>query len=133
MEKVESEIAENLEHWEDHGYGWWAVESLARSGLIGWLGLRYLPETEETEVAGLLSHRYWGLGLAVEGALEAIRFGFVDHGLGAIIGLALPENSRSRRVLEKLGMSYKGEAEYFNTTVCRYVLERSSYETGDAV
>jgi RimJ/RimL family protein N-acetyltransferase len=123
LEKVESEIAGNAEHWEKHGYGWWAVESLGKSGLIGWLGLRYLPETGETEVAGLLSRRYWGMGLAVEGAKEALRFAFEDLGLESVIGLALPENSQSRSVLEKLGMSYTGDDEYFGCTVSRYVLE----------
>jgi RimJ/RimL family protein N-acetyltransferase len=131
MEKVEAEIAGNIEHWKEHGCGWWAVESLARSGLIGWIGLRYLPETAETEVAGLLARRYWGMGLAVEGAQEAMRFGFEDLRLKSIIGLALPDNSRSRRVLEKLGMNYTGESEYFGITVCRYALEAGANAPGD--
>jgi RimJ/RimL family protein N-acetyltransferase len=127
LEKVKEEIAGNLEHWKEHSYGWWAVESLAGSGLIGWIGLRYLPETAETEVAGLLAEEFWGRGLAVEGAMEGLRYGFEELRLKTIIGLALPDNSRSRRVLEKLGMTYTGEAEYFDITVCRYVLESSTH------
>jgi ribosomal-protein-alanine N-acetyltransferase len=126
MDKVMDEITRDLEHWEKHGYGWWAVETLAKEALAGWAGLKYLPETSETEVAGLLAREYWGQGMAVEAAREGLRFGFEDHGLKVIIGLAHPDNTRSRRVLEKLGMSYTGEAEYFNFTVCRYVLESPS-------
>lgn len=126
MEKVEDEIARDLEHWEEHGYGWWAVEPLDRRVLAGWAGLKYLPETSETEVAGLLAREYWGQGLAVEAAREGLRFGFESHRLDIIIGLAHPDNLRSRRVLEKLGMSYTGEAEYFNFVVSRYVLKRPS-------
>ena len=129
LEKVEEDIAGNLRHWEKHGYGWWAVESRAGSGLIGWIGLRYLPETDETEVAGLLAKEFWGRGLAVEGAVEGLRYGFEELHLKAIIGLAHPGNSRSRRVLEKLGMSYTGEKEYFGITVCRYVIEAAAYAT----
>jgi ribosomal-protein-alanine N-acetyltransferase len=131
LKKVEEEIAGDLRHWEEHGYGWWAVEPLDGSGIIGWIGLKYIPETDETEVAGLLAKEFWGRGLAVEGAAEGLRYGFEELGLKAIVGLAHPGNARSRRVLEKLGMFYTGEKEYFGITVCRYLLRASGYAAMD--
>lgn len=131
LNQVQEQVAGQLKHWEKHGYGWWAVEPRSKSEFIGWSGLQHLPDTGETEVAGLLAREYWGQGLAVEGAREGLRYGFENLDLKTIVGIVHPENSASRRVLEKLGMSYSNDAEYFGMKVCRYIIEASSY-TGRA-
>ena len=127
MARVQRIIAGQLRHWEEHGLGWWAVELRstgelrATSELLGWSGLQYLPETKEVEVGYLLSQRHWGQGLATEGAQAALRFGVETLGLGGIIGIAHPENIASQRVLEKAGLTFINEADYFGMHVCRYV------------
>ena len=60
LERVERLVARQLEHWEEHGYGWWAVDDKANTELIGWSGLQYLPETDEIEIGYLLARLYWG-------------------------------------------------------------------------
>jgi len=52
-ERVQKMIAAQLAHWQEHGFGWWAVELCSRHGLIGWSGLQFLSETKEVEVAYL--------------------------------------------------------------------------------
>jgi RimJ/RimL family protein N-acetyltransferase len=32
---VEELVSEQLKHWEDHGYGWWAVLTRAEKACIG--------------------------------------------------------------------------------------------------
>jgi ribosomal-protein-alanine N-acetyltransferase len=128
LEKIREIIAGQLAHWGKHGLGWWAVETIEGRELIGWNGLQYLPDTGETEVAGLLGRAYWGKGLAVEAAVEGLRYAFETLGLEAVIGLAHPKNARSLRVLEKLGMSFTNQAEYFGMTVARYIIDAPSYE-----
>ncbi len=52
-------------HWDEWGYGLWAVEHLADRQLIGFIGLshhRWYPD--EVEVGWRLDSRYWGRGLA---------------------------------------------------------------------
>lgn len=114
-----------LQHWQQHGYGWWAVLA-ARSSrpLIGWAGLQYLSETNETEVGYLLQRAYWGRGWATEAARESVRFGLHELRMEQIVGVVHPENVASRRVLEKAGLAYVERARYFGMDVYRYRIAR---------
>jgi ribosomal-protein-alanine N-acetyltransferase len=129
LDRVHEIIAGQLNHWKEHGLGWWAVEPRATQELIGWNGLQYLPETEEIEIGYLLSKAYWRQGLATEGAEAGLRFGFESLGLECIVGIVHPENASSQRVLDKLGMWFTYEAEYFGMRVYRYVIDASSFNT----
>lgn len=122
MARVQRLIAGQLRHWEEHGLGWWAVELTATGELIGWNGLHYLPETDEVEVGYLLSRLQWGQGLATEGARAALRFGTDTLGLSSIVGIVHPENVASQRVLEKAGLTFISQADYFGMHAYRYVV-----------
>jgi len=127
-EQVERMISGQLSHWSEHGYGWWAVEPKTEKGkMIGWCGLQYLPDTYETEVTYLLSKNYWGKGLATEGAFTSLNYGFDKLALESIVGIVHQENIASWRVLEKLGMGSKIEAEYFGIKCFRYEIYRADY------
>jgi RimJ/RimL family protein N-acetyltransferase len=127
-DRVQKMIAAQLKHWQEHGFGWWAVELRSRHGLIGWSGLQFLPETDEVEVAYLLGKAFWGQGLATEAARASLQFAFQDVGMGTIVGIVHPDNVASQRVLEKLGLSFVDKAPYFGMDCYRYSIERSSYE-----
>ena len=129
LARVERLIDGQLQHWDKHGLGWWAVELADTGELLGWNGLQYLPETKEVEVGYLLSRRHWGQGLATEGAQAALRFGFETLGLSCIVGVVHPANVASQRVLEKTGLTFVNEAEYFGMHVYRYVIV--AYQHGD--
>lgn len=129
LDRVQKLVAKQLEHWEEHGFGWWAVELKSDDGIIGWNGLQYLTETEEVEIAYLLAKTHWGKGLATEGAREGLKYGFEILGLERIIGLVHPENIASQRVLEKLGLTFNNEAEYFGMSVYRYVIDAPLYSS----
>jgi hypothetical protein len=74
-------------HWEERGFGLWAVEEKASGEFIGFIGLVYhdgWPEGEhKTEVGWRLGRAHWGRGLATEGALASVRYGFEGLGLAA--------------------------------------------------
>ena len=127
-DKVHKLISHQLQHWEEHGFGWWAVEPHQERKLIGWNGLQYLPETEEVEVGFLLSKPFWGKGLATEGARASLRYGFEQIGVKTIVAIVHPENVASQRVIEKLGMSFVDQSHYFGMDCHRYRMERSSFD-----
>jgi RimJ/RimL family protein N-acetyltransferase len=131
IEKVEKYITHHLRHWEERGYGHWAVVTRAEHKLIGWNGLEFLPETSETEVAYLLSKSFWGQGLATEAAQAALRFGFEKCWLKKIIGLVHPENIASRRVLEKCGLRLIDHKVYFGMELMRFRIASHSQELGE--
>lgn len=64
------------------------------------------------EVGFELKRPFWGQGLAPEGARACLQFGFDDIGLGRIISVTNPANWRSRRVMEKAGLTFQGLRDY---------------------
>lgn len=98
-------------HWTEHGFGHWAVEPTAgplTGEMIGFVGIaypKYLPEVAHLpELGWRLSPSSWGSGYATEAAFAARDDAFERLGLEALISIIHPENERSQRVAEKLGM-----------------------------
>jgi RimJ/RimL family protein N-acetyltransferase len=77
--------------------------------LTGFIGLAYTPLeahfTPCVEIGWRLAFQHWGCGLATEGARASLRYGFEQLKLPEILALTVPANVRSRRVMEKLGMT----------------------------
>jgi RimJ/RimL family protein N-acetyltransferase len=98
------------EHFNRHGFGLFAVELIATSAFVGFIGLsipafdaHFMPAVE---IGWRLAFEHWGKGLATEGARAALGFGFNDLGLEQLISFTVPANLRSRRVMERLGMTH---------------------------
>ena len=108
-EESERFLRRQLDHWEEYGFGVWAVELRAEPGLIGYIGLavpHWLPQVlPAVEVGWRLHPVYWGRGLATEGGRASLRYGFETLDLDRIIAILMPENLASARVTDKLGMS----------------------------
>jgi RimJ/RimL family protein N-acetyltransferase len=119
-ERVAKMIARIIRHWEEHGYGLWAVQSRASGELMGRCGLQLIPETGEVEIDFLLGRPFWGQGFASEAGRASLNYGFEELALDQIVGIVHPENIASQRVLEKLGMRCREKANYFGMDVFRY-------------
>ena len=126
-EKAEAYIIHHLGHWQIRGYGHWAVVNRGEGQVVGWSGLEYLHELDETEVAYLLSKRVWGRGYATEAARACVKFGFASTGLKKIIGLVHPENLGSVRVLEKCGLTFADRITLWGMELSRYRITREEY------
>jgi RimJ/RimL family protein N-acetyltransferase len=104
-------LADRIEkHFQTHGFGLYAVELRASESFIGYIGLA-IPTfqaafTPCVEVGWRLSAAHWGKGLATEGAQEVVRYAFGVLGLEEVVSFTVPANIRSRRVMEKLGMTH---------------------------
>lgn len=112
------------------GYGPWAIIERATNALLGHGGLRLLPDLEnQTELLYALDNTAWHKGYATEMGQAALRFGFNTLGLNAIIALALPENTASRRVMERVNLrQVPGSHQAFGHSVVKYRLTRSEWE-----
>lgn len=94
----------------EQGWGLWAVEIVDSGEFIGFTGLWSVPAPEfpfapAVEVGWRLARAHWGQGYATEGARAAVYFGFGELGLDEIVSMTSVVNTRSRRVMEKLGMT----------------------------
>ena len=84
------------------------------------------------EVGWRLARPFWGRGLATEDAMASLRYGFEEVGLDLIISIAVPENLASRRVMERLDMSLRGETRFKGSDVVWYAVERQVWEASGA-
>jgi RimJ/RimL family protein N-acetyltransferase len=82
----------------------------------------------EEEIDFILGSAHWGHGFATEAGRANLRYGFEEIGLDSVVGTVHPENAASRRVLEKLGMTFTGQATYSGMACYRYAIERLSYD-----
>jgi RimJ/RimL family protein N-acetyltransferase len=103
-------FAERIErHFEEHGFGPWAVEVSGVAPFIGYVGLLLLTYpahfTPAVEVGWRLDRAFWGRGYASEAALAAIADGFGRLGLREIVSVTAPANVRSIKVMERIGMT----------------------------
>jgi len=120
LERVQRMIAFYINQAEEYGFSCWAVNLKETSELIGWCGLNHLPETDEDEVAYLLSQTHHGKGYATEAAKASLDFGFDTICLERIIGLVHPDNIASQRVIEKSGLTFLDRVVYWDLELLRY-------------
>ncbi len=93
-----------------HGFGICAVELMEDHSFIGFIGLNVATFSAHftpcVEIGWRLSAAHWGRGLATEGAREMVRQAFDVLQLEELVSFTVPTNIRSRRVMEKLGMTH---------------------------
>jgi ribosomal-protein-alanine N-acetyltransferase len=126
-ERAEANLSFIFQHWEQHSYGWWAVDFKADTQLIGWCGLTYVKELTQVEVAYLFDKPYWGQGIATEAARASLRYGFDVLTLDHIIALAHTENIASQRVMQKNGMVYEEKLHLWGLDLVKYAITRGAF------
>ena len=100
-------FVQNYQDYEKNGYGRWAMIEKETGDFIGWCGLKFHPDTRETDIGFRLHKHYWNHGFATEAAKACLDYGFDELGLQSIIGRAMSENVASIRILEKIGLHYE--------------------------
>ena len=97
-------------HITRHGFGFWALEERVSGEFLGFTGLYHTPFktpfTPCVEVGWRLARHCWGKGYASEAARASLDHGFHTLGLSSIVSFAVATNMRSRRVMERIGMTH---------------------------
>ncbi len=70
----------------------------------------------------------WGRGFAIEVALAVLRYGFERAGLTRVLGIADAGNLASRRVLQKIGMTFQGYAVNEGCWEVRYEIRPEDFQ-----
>jgi RimJ/RimL family protein N-acetyltransferase len=98
-------------HFDEHGYGFWAVEVDGR--FAGFTGLSWqvgLPLDPALEVGWRLAAPFWGHGYATEAARAALEVG-LEHA-PVVVSVTAVTNERSWRVMERVGLQRTGEFDH---------------------
>ncbi|MFN8250385.1 MAG: GNAT family N-acetyltransferase [Ferruginibacter sp.] len=101
--------------------GRWAAFIKDSNTFIGWCGLKYLAERNETDLGYRFLPEQWGKGYATEAASHTLDYGFDQLHLNAITGMAHIENIASLNVLQKIGMQYVKNDVVDNCPVKTYI------------
>lgn len=113
------------EHQAQYGFSMWAVFEKTTQAFVGRAGLIHLDQTSDIEVGYVLHRDFWGKGYATELANALVSWGFSALGLDKITAIAVPENTASRHVMEKIGMRYVRDDVFYGTAVAYYELENN--------
>jgi ribosomal-protein-alanine N-acetyltransferase len=95
-----------------YGYGRFACVWKATGEVIGFSGVKHVPEIGETELGYRFLPEYWGRGLATEAGQASIDFARSKLGLGRLVAMVHPDNVASARVVTKLGFSVERKLRY---------------------
>ena len=97
---------------ERDGFGFWAVEVSGVTSFAGFIGLSVpsfqaqVPFTPCVEIGWRIAFEHWDRGIATEGARAALDAAFGELGLAEVLSFTVTANTRSRRVMERLGMRH---------------------------
>jgi RimJ/RimL family protein N-acetyltransferase len=99
-------INRNLSLYEEYGFGFWFIESIATSGFLGYCGIRplALDGASEIEIGWHTKKTSWNQGIATEAATAARDLAFRNFALSRLVAIIHPDHIASRRVAERIGM-----------------------------
>jgi RimJ/RimL family protein N-acetyltransferase len=126
-DETQQNLSNIVNAFERRGYGRWAVEKKDGGQLIGYCGLSHSIEEVGVELAYLLAREEWGKGIAIEAASATLCYTFDTLGFDSVAALTRPDNWRSRRVMERLGMRFERDACYHGYTCVCYRLAREDW------
>jgi RimJ/RimL family protein N-acetyltransferase len=121
-----------VDRWDAHGFGLWAAYSRADGGFVGRGGIQWIVlEGKDVVEAGwcLPPHR-WGQGYATELGRAGLDLGFQTLGIDKIVAFTQPFNQASRRVMERLGMTYERDCVHADLPHVVYAAQPPHRPTG---
>lgn len=109
-----------LADYEKYGYGRFAVIWKLTGELIGFCGMKYLPEINRNELGYRYKRKFWGQGIATEAGSGTLEYAASRLGMDQAIALILDGNMASVRVAQKLGMTKNGTVSIYGETPWLY-------------
>ena len=103
-------------HFENFGFGLFAVDLLATKEFIGFVGFQQTrfeaAFTPCFEIGWRLTPGVWGKGIATEAGLRCLDYGFQELELEKICSFTALANERAQHLIEKIGLSKIGEFDH---------------------
>ena len=101
-----------LTDYKKYGFGRWATIYKPTNKLIGFTGLKFLPDLNLVDIGFRYLPDYWNKGIATEASKEILKYGFELLKLNEIFGIAYTENIASCKVLKKIGLKFYKQDEF---------------------
>lgn len=95
-------------HFNEYGFGLWALERKDSGAFIGMTGLLHVSFDADfapaVEIGWRLARRHWGLGFASEAAWTCLRCAFAQLRLDEVVSFTSESNLPSQKVMQAVGM-----------------------------
>lgn len=114
------EIKKNIKNYKTSNLGNWPIFLNRTNEFIGITSFRYLPSIKKTEIGTKLLPLYWGKGYSTEIGNALIHYGLTKLKLNEIIAMTDPDNIKSIKSLESLGMKFVMYGNYNGYRVAYY-------------
>jgi RimJ/RimL family protein N-acetyltransferase len=136
--QTRAEVAAGIERqrglWAANGFGWWSFLDRVTGDVLGAGCIQHLAHGagNPLEIGWRLRPDRWGQGLASEAARAMAGFAFDRLDSPILIAVAVPENTASRRVMERLGMRYRGIEHWYELDLATYEINAAEWRARQA-
>lgn len=115
--------------WAEWGFSWWAFVELTNGEVIGTGCIQYLARdmANPLEIGWRLRRDKQGQGYASEAARAMAAFAFETVQTPLLLAVCNPANTASSRVMERLGMRYRGVERWYESDCATYEMARAEW------
>jgi RimJ/RimL family protein N-acetyltransferase len=138
-EQTAAGIARVRRCWAVLGTSWWAFVGVHSDEVVGAGCIQYLRLDQEIpadleslrahplEIGWRLHPDFWGQGLASEAAVAMATHAFENLHAQELLAVRHPDNARSARVMDRLGMDFRGMERWYGTSLATHVISRTKW------
>lgn len=129
-ERTREMIALVKERWTRHGFSWWAFIERDSGELVGAGCIQYLGRDPANphEIGWRLLPRRWGRGLGLEAARAMAGWAFDTLAAPQLCAVCHPDNAASAKLMQRLGMRYRGLEEWYGGPHAVYAITRAQWQ-----
>ncbi|MEK8034587.1 GNAT family N-acetyltransferase [Ideonella sp. DXS29W] len=126
-----SEVIERVKaRWAEWGCSWWAFIEADTQALVGAGCIQHLGRdpANPLEIGWRLRQDRWGRGLASEAARTMAGWAFDDRRAGLLVSVCHVDNHASARVMQRLGMRYRGVEHWYDMDTSVYEMTAGDWQ-----
>lgn len=120
-EEAQAMIDRMVTNQKNDGYSFMPCVRKDTGQMIGFVGLSYFTKPTHfspcVEVGWRLDKDHWGLGFAPEAAKACLHYAFDILKVPEVIAMTAVPNLKSRKVMEKIGMTYNPSDDFDHPSV----------------
>lgn len=109
-----------LKEYQKYGYARYALIHKGDQKLIGFCGVKFVPDLGFPDIGYRMLPEYWGRGLGTEAVVAALKYAHEVLGLENIIAEVVDQNIASNKLLLKVGFHLVDSYEKYGFTINRY-------------
>ena len=126
-DQIRAFVDRQVKLYADRGFCRWKLLEKPSLEMIGFCGVGQWRDRPDPEIGWCLARRHWSRGLATEAARVALRDAFERVQLDRIVSIAMPANTSSIHIMQKLGLTFECDFENEGVQLVRYAISRVRY------